>query len=89
MIAAQETTYFNYTTHPHMTGLRPIGAHKHRQRGFLMHSALAVDAESGEPLGLLGAILWSRREPAPKVKAPEKPADKAVEKENRSSRTPQ
>ena len=64
VLVAQDTTFFNYTAHPRVAGLGPIGANRQKQRGFAMHSAMAIDAESGEPLGLLGAILWARKDPA-------------------------
>ncbi len=40
VLVAQDTTYFNFTTHPETTGLRPIGAGT--EQGFLLHSALAL-----------------------------------------------
>ncbi len=79
VLAAQDTTYFNFTSHPRTSGLGPIGANNTKQRGFLMHSAMAVDADNGEPLGLMGAVLWSRAERAPAVR----------DKKTRSARTPQ
>ena len=68
VLAAQDTTYFNFTSHPRTSGLGPIGAHNTKQRGFLMHSAMAVDADNGAPLGLMGAVLWSRAAAAPNEK---------------------
>ena len=84
VLVAQDTTFFNYTTHPHMTGLGPIGANRQKQRGFGMHSALAIDAKSGEPLGLLGAILWARKDPAATMAPakPDRPAKTPEEKES-------
>lgn len=83
VLVAQDTTFFNYTTHPHMTGLGPIGAKRHKQRGFAMHSAMAIDADSGEPLGLLGAILWARKErPTATTVEPDRPAKTPEEKES-------
>lgn len=67
VLVAQDTTFFNFTPHAHTTGLGPIGANKQKQRGFAMHSAMAIDPDSGEPLGLMGALLWSRQEPQPKM----------------------
>jgi hypothetical protein len=82
ILVAQDTTFFNYTTHPHTTGLGPIGANRQKQRGFAMHSAMAIDADSGEPLGLLGAILWAR-----KAERPVSPA--AAAQQDRPARTPE
>ena len=89
VLVAQDTTFFNFTTHPHTTGLGPIGAHKQKQRGFALHSAMAIDPDNGEPLGLLGAILWSRALPQSKAetKGPTAPGKRAKgeakEKESR------
>jgi hypothetical protein len=52
VLAVQDTTFFNYTHHPKTEGLGEIGNKKQNQRGFGMHSTLAV-APIGTPLGLL------------------------------------
>lgn len=82
VLVAQDTSFFNFTTHPHTAGLGPIGAHDQKQRGFALHSAMAIDPENGEPLGLLGAILWSRPLPQPKAetKGPSVPGKKGPAK---------
>jgi hypothetical protein len=51
VLAVQDSTFFNYTHHPHTTGLGEIGTKAQRQRGFGMHSTLAV-TPAGVPLGL-------------------------------------
>jgi len=48
----QDTTFFNYTHHPQTDGLGEIGIKAQNQRGFGMHSTLAVTSQ-GLPLGLL------------------------------------
>ena len=52
VLAVQDTTYLNYTHHPQTEGLGEIGAKAQNQRGFGMHSTLAVTPQ-GLPLGLL------------------------------------
>ena len=54
VLAAQDTTYFNFTSRPRTS-------------------------DNGEPLGLMGAVLWSRAEPALAAR----------DKKARSARTPQ
>jgi len=57
VLVAQDTTYFNFTSHLKATGMGPIGAGT--EQGFLLHSALALTTE-GVPLGLVGQIAWAR-----------------------------
>jgi hypothetical protein len=52
VLAIQDTTFFNFTQHPNTDGLGEIGRKSQNQRGFAMHSTLAVSPE-GQPLGLL------------------------------------
>jgi hypothetical protein len=59
VLAVQDTTFFNYTHHPQTEGLGEIGTKKQNQRGFAMHSTLAV-TPSGVPLGLLTQVFFSR-----------------------------
>lgn len=59
VLAVQDTTFFNYTHHPKTEGLGEIGSKRHSQRGFGMHSTLAV-APSGTPLGLLTQAFFTR-----------------------------
>ncbi|KAA1004061.1 IS4 family transposase [Paraburkholderia panacisoli] len=59
VLAIQDTTEFNLTHLPATDGLgRCTGGN---ERGFLMHSLLAVSPE-GLPLGLLGMKTWARPE---------------------------
>ena len=51
VLAASDTTIFDFSTHPKTKGLGPIGTST-RCRGFLTHSVLAMTPE-GLPLGLL------------------------------------
>ena len=57
VLIAQDTTYFNYTSHPATEGLGPIGSGP--DQGLLLHSALAMTTD-GVPLGLVAEILWAR-----------------------------
>jgi hypothetical protein len=59
VLAVQDTTFFNYTHHPQTKGLGEIGTKKQNQRGFGMHSTLAV-TPAGVPLGLLTQAFFTR-----------------------------
>lgn len=59
VLAVQDTTFFNYTHHPHTEGLGEIGNKKQQQRGFGLHSTLAV-TPAGVPLGTLTQEYFSR-----------------------------
>ena len=59
VFAVQDTTFFNYTHHPQTKGLGGIGTKKQNQRGFGMHSTLAV-TPAGVPLGLLTQTFFTR-----------------------------
>jgi hypothetical protein len=57
ILAAQDTTYLDWTHHPVTTGLGPVAATLHQ--GLLLHSTLALTPE-GVPLGLLQEQVWAR-----------------------------
>lgn len=57
VLIAQDTTYFNFTSHAATAGMGPIGSGT--EQGFLLHSALALTTE-GVPLGLVAQIAWAR-----------------------------
>ena len=57
VLAVQDTTELNFTDHPATTGLGHLRAQG--QRGFLVHSVLALSAD-GVPLGLLAQQQWAR-----------------------------
>lgn len=59
VLAVQDTTFFNYTHHPHAEELGAIGNKKQKQQGFAMHSTLAV-TPTGMPLGLLTQAFFTR-----------------------------
>jgi hypothetical protein len=64
VLAIQDTTFLNYTHHPKTTGLGPIGKKSQKQRGFGLHSTLAV-LPDGLPLGLLTQVVLTRPENEP------------------------
>lgn len=57
IIAAQDTTYYNYSGQSAMTGLGTIQG---KVRGLLQHNVLLLDA-AGLPLGLLAQQYWTRQ----------------------------
>lgn len=59
VLAVQDTTFFNYTAHPQTEGLGEIGTKEQQQRGFGMHTTLAVTPH-GLPLGLLTQAFFTR-----------------------------
>jgi hypothetical protein len=59
VLAVQDTTFFNYSHHPHTEKLGAIGNKKQKQQGFAMHSTLAV-TPTGMPLGLLTQAFFTR-----------------------------
>src|SRR5712672_377819 len=60
VLAIQDTSEINFrTTARRRRGLGEIG--KGNGRGLLLHSMLAVDAENGSCLGLLGGEVWTRK----------------------------
>lgn len=52
VLAIQDTTFLNYTHHPHTEGLGAIGKKELQQRGLGLHSTLAATPQ-GQPLGVL------------------------------------
>jgi hypothetical protein len=64
MLAVQDTTFFNFTHHPETQGLGEIGTKGQNQRGFGLHSTLAV-TPSGQPLGVLTQAFVERPLGAP------------------------
>jgi hypothetical protein len=57
VLAVQDTTFFNFTSHPATSGMGALG---HSQlAGFLKHTVLAVSGD-GVPLGLLHEQCWAR-----------------------------
>ncbi|NOY57519.1 MAG: IS4 family transposase [Calditrichaeota bacterium] len=59
VLAVQDTTYLNYSTHPATENLGPIATQKDGVVGLLLHDTMAFN-EEGTPLGLLDAQCWAR-----------------------------
>jgi hypothetical protein len=60
VLAIQDTTSLNYTTHPATEGLGPIGSYgATKTLGMEVHSTLVV-TPTGLPLGLLDVQAWAR-----------------------------
>jgi hypothetical protein len=62
VLAIQDTSKLTFrTSADHSRGLGLIG--KGGGRGVLLHPMIAVDADAGDCLGLVGGTIWSRAEP--------------------------
>ena len=59
VLALQDTSTLNYSTHPQTQGLGPIGTRRQKIIGLLLHSTLAVTPR-GLPLGLLHTAVRAR-----------------------------
>jgi hypothetical protein len=59
VLAIQDTSEIKFRTTPaHRRGLGEVG--KGNSHGALLHAMLAVDADSGQCLGLVGGAIWTR-----------------------------
>ena len=59
VLAPQDTTTLNYSTHPMTEGLGPIRNQDDTFVGLMLHDTLAF-TEEGTPLGILDAQCWAR-----------------------------
>jgi hypothetical protein len=59
VLAVQDTTSLNYSTHPATEGLGPIGGSPDGIIGLIVHDTMAFSVE-GTPLGLLDVQCWAR-----------------------------
>lgn len=60
VLAIQDTTSFNYSTHDETEGLGPIASSQNNSpMGILLHSTLLLN-DAGTPLGLIDAQFWVR-----------------------------
>jgi hypothetical protein len=59
VLAVQDTTSLNYSTHPSTQGLGPIASQPDGIIGLIVHDTMAFTVE-GTPLGLLDVQCWSR-----------------------------
>jgi len=60
VLAVQDTTTLNYSTHPKTQGLGPLGSHSPKTIGLLLHSTLAI-TPTGQPLGFRHNAVRVRR----------------------------
>jgi hypothetical protein len=60
VLAVQDTTALNYSSHPKTEGLGLLGSHSPKTIGLLLHSTLAVTPQ-GQALGLLHSAVRARR----------------------------
>ncbi|RME59962.1 IS4 family transposase [Candidatus Parcubacteria bacterium] len=61
LLAVQDSTLLDYTSHPKKQGIGPIGTKEQQIKGLVMHSTLVFTPE-GLPLGLLSQHIWARDE---------------------------
>ncbi|HEY9152295.1 MAG TPA: IS4 family transposase [Anaerolineales bacterium] len=59
VLAIQDTSFLNYSHHPQTEGLGEIGKKEQKQRGFGLHTTLAVTPQ-GLPLGFLTQAFFER-----------------------------
>ncbi len=59
VLAVQDTTTLNYTSHPATENLGPIGYRPDRGIGLIVHDTMAFNPD-GTPLGLLDVQCWAR-----------------------------
>ena len=59
VLAVQDTTSLNYSTHHAMNGLGPINTRKDNAQGLKLHDTLAFTPD-GTPLGVLHIECWAR-----------------------------
>lgn len=81
VLAVQDTTSLNYTTHPATKDLGPIGSFGAQATlGLHVHSTLLVNP-AGTPLGLLDVQCWAR-DPNSELKAEDRASLPITEKES-------
>jgi hypothetical protein len=59
LLAVQDTTTLNFSTHPETEGLGPIGSNRDKTIGLWLHSTLLL-REDGQALGLLDGQVYAR-----------------------------
>lgn len=71
VLALQDSTYLDFSTHPQTEGLGPIGTPAQDLQGMVQHTTLVV-TPSGLPLGVLTQDIWTRDAEAPVLSAYER-----------------
>ena len=64
VLAVQDTSYLDYTSHPQTQELGPIGTAQQDLQGLLLHQTLVITPD-GLPLGGLAQEIWRRDPDAP------------------------
>jgi len=59
VLAVQDTTTLNFSSHEDLDGLGPIG-NSDNFRGLFVHNTLLIGGDNGEIFGLLGAKIYAR-----------------------------
>jgi hypothetical protein len=59
VLAVQDTTTLNYTTHEALEGLGPIGKPSQKSMGLVLHDTMSFTPD-GTPLGLVDVQCWAR-----------------------------
>ncbi len=77
VLAVQDTTSLNYSTHRATQGLGPINTHADGSQGLKLHDTLAFTPE-GVPLGVIDAECWARP-PAPTASPKDRRSRRPVE----------
>jgi hypothetical protein len=80
VLAVQDTTTLNYTSHPATEDLGPISTKTDKSVGLIVHDTLAFSA-AGTPLGLVDLQCWAR-DPAEAGKRETRPGRPIEEKES-------
>ena len=60
ILAIQDTSFLNFTTHEATTGLGKIGSKQTPAKGLVQHTTIAMTTE-GVPLGILDQQIWARK----------------------------
>ena len=81
VLAVQDTTYVDYSTHRKTKGLGPIGTSKQDLWGLVQHSTLTM-TPTGLPLGVLTQDVWARDPDAPEMSDYERTKRPIEEKES-------
>lgn len=68
VLAVQDTTTLNFSSHPATAGLGPVNNNRDKTLGFFLHSTLLVEPH-GAALGLIDTQVWARDPAQFKAKA--------------------
>jgi hypothetical protein len=60
VLAVQDTSFLNYTTHEATEGLGKIGTYETGAKGLAQHTTMAI-SPSGVPIGILDQRIWARK----------------------------